>query len=95
MNRPPVAWSRTVADFASTDGWRNVIDRTPCPSHFPGTWWASVAIAVSASHDGPGALEVDVRQVVVHPDRVEDVVLADPRPRAIERRPIDAPAARS
>ena len=31
----------------------------------------------------------DVRQVVVHPDRVEHLVLADPRPRAVERRPVD------
>ena len=31
MNRPPVAWSMTVADFASTDGWRNVVGQHAVP----------------------------------------------------------------
>ena len=31
MNRPPVAWSMTVAALASTLGWRNVADSTACP----------------------------------------------------------------
>ena len=53
MNRPPVAWSMTVAALASTAGWRNVFDSTACPTHLPGTRWTSAAIAVSASKLGP------------------------------------------
>jgi len=34
-------------------------------------------------------VEGDVGQVVVHPDRLEHVVLADPRPRGVERGPVD------
>ena len=56
----------------------------------PGTWWTSAAIAVSASQSSRRGRATDVRQVVVHPGRVEDVVLADARPRRVEGRPVDA-----
>jgi hypothetical protein len=36
---------------------------------------------------GSGA--IDVGQVVVHPDGLEDVVFADPRPGGIKGRPVD------
>ena len=35
-NRPPVAWSRTVAALASSTGWRNVFDSTAWPTRTPG-----------------------------------------------------------
>ncbi len=53
MKRPFVAWSITVAALAMTLGCRNVADSTAWPTHLPGTWWISAAIAVSASQDGP------------------------------------------
>ena len=90
MKRPPVAWSMTVAALASTDGWRNVADSTAWPSHLPGTWWARRGHRRERLERRAGPLPPDVGQVVVHPDAVEHVVLADPRPGRFERRPVDA-----
>ena len=66
-NRPPVAWSMTVAAFASSTGWRNVFDSTAWPTRTPGTWWTSVASSVSASRDGPGTSgSMSVRWSFIH-----------------------------
>ena len=53
MNRPPVTLSMTVADFASSAGWRNVLAATAMPIHLPGTRCASAEIVVSDSIAGP------------------------------------------
>ena len=90
MNRPPVAWSRTVAALARTAGWRNVFDSTAWPTHLPGTRWASAASTVSASRLGRRASTVGVGQVVVQPDRLRTTSCSPVRrPRRVERRPVD------
>ena len=53
MNRPPVALSSTVADLATSAGWRNVFASTAMPIHLPGTRWASAAAVVSDSKAPP------------------------------------------
>ena len=89
MNRPPVAWSRTVAALASTAGCRNVADSTPCPTHLPGTRWMRAAIVVSASNDAPcRSCDTSVRWSFIQTES-KMLVFADPGPGAVERRPVD------
>ena len=90
MNRPPVTWSRSVAALARTTGWRNVFDSTPWPSHVPGHAVGERGrAAVSDSQLGPPRSSVGSVMWSFSQADVEDVVLADPRPRRVERRPVD------
>ena len=87
-NRPPVAWSRTVAAFASSTGWRNVFDSTPWPTRTPGTWWTSVARSVSASRDGPGlSASRSVRWSFIQAPS-QPPSSPGKRPGGVERRPV-------
>ena len=80
--RPSRGRGRSRPWRAST-GWRNVFERTACPTRIPGTWWTSAASRVIASNEGPGVDRVHVGDVVVHPAAVERV---GRRPRTARRR---------
>ena len=90
MKRPPVAWSRTVAALARTAGWRNVFESTPWPTVMPGHAVGERGERVSASQARAAALERRVGEVVVHPAGIERPSSSPaPRPRRVERRPVD------
>ena len=90
MKRPPVAWSRTVACFARTDGWRNVFESTADPDPpARALRWASAATVVSASQPGPprGA-PASVRWSATQTASVERLLAGRGEP-LVERRPLD------
>ena len=93
---PPVTWSRTVAAFATSTGWRNVFESTACPTRMPGHVVDERREQGHRLERGPGRDRVHVGDVVVHPAAVERGrtavrgQLAGVAPRRVEVGPVDA-----